>query len=205
MTLFQSLLTIKNLNRKSQGNLNTTTIRIFKMNVVKDTYLNDYRRRLKSVSQRFLLVGLLLVDTNTIKCKILGSSNRIYTLELVTTENQVHARCDCPDCVIRKVTCKHMYWFGTKQLGVSDPNFWTVETVDIFIKHNKKFQEQINRERNEICPICFELIDYQNQHTIRCTMVCQNSVHLLCWRRYNYVSFSNQCVICRSRSMPSIL
>lgn len=175
------------------------------MNVMTDMYLSDYRRRLKSVYQRFLLVGIHIIDPSTIKCKILGSSNRIYTLDLVKSGDMIEASCDCPDCSIRKVTCKHMYWFGTKQLGISDPHLWTTEMIDNFIVHNTRFPVSFAVGRNETCPICFESIDYQQEHTICCTMVCQNSVHSMCWRRYHFVSFSEKCVVCRSKSMPSIL
>ena len=174
--------------------------------MVTDAYLSDYRRRLKSISQRFLLIGIQIIDRETINCKILGSSNRIYTLEIVKSEFApfVYASCDCPDCTIRKVTCKHMYWFGTKQLGVSHPDLWTAEIIDIFIINNTRFPVQFAIGRNETCPICLEPIDYQQEHTICCTMVCQNSVHSMCWRRYHFSSFSNKCVVCRSKSMPTI-
>ena len=178
------------------------------MNVVTDAYLSDYRRRLKSVYQRFLLIGIQIVDRETIECRILGSSNRMYTLELIKSDigdhPKVYTKCDCPDCSIRKVTCKHMYWFGTKQLGVSDPNLWTVEMIDSFVINNTRFPVEFAVGRNDTCPICFEQIDYQHDYTICCTTVCQNSVHSMCWKRYHFVSFSDKCVVCRSKSMPTI-
>jgi hypothetical protein len=171
-----------------------------------NNYLSDYQRRVKSLTQRFLLIGINVIDNDTICCNILGSSGQIYTIEIVVEKHlgKILAHCNCPDCAIRKVNCKHMYWFGTKKLGVADPCQWTSELLDFFIVNNSQFYDNYAIGRNEVCPICLETMDYKTEHTICCTETCQNSVHAICWKRYHFTSFSNQCVVCRSNSMPTI-
>ena len=109
-----------------------------------DVYLKDYHRRLKSISQKFLLIGIETTDFNIIYCKLVGTSNRIYTIkiELYRSSNLVIPNCNCPDCTIRKVTCKHMYWFGRKKLGVAEPYLWTLQMIDLFVYNNLWYYNQ---------------------------------------------------------------
>jgi hypothetical protein len=165
-------------------------------------YFSNYKRRVKGLTQRILLIGGTKYNEGYLTCQILGSSNNVYTITITCQKRSVWACCNCPDSIIRDATCKHLYWFGHKILGFRDPAEWTCEAIELFAE---SFTNSAIHGRNETCPICLEDIHYDKEYTLCCVQSCQNAVHALCWKRYHFASYSTKCVICRSSTMPSVM
>ena len=166
-----------------------------------------FKRKLKSLTERILLIRFQLLYSITyrdgIEFIMLGSSNKIYNVE-IWRDLDLHCSCNCPDYKFRGTTCKHIYWIGTKFFNTMDPINWSLLDYNFIIdihRINKNTAGHIGR--NENCPICLEKINYQAESTICCTYQCYNSVHTICWGRYNDISGSTKCVFCRANSMPN--
>lgn len=181
-----------------------------------DQYTNeDYKRRLRSLTQRILLIDASVIyegcsqDFDTISgvdFKILGSSNKIYIVQVWRELYSVNCSCSCMDYTMRRRHCKHIYWLGSMKFGHMDPNYWSVSNykniiADIWIKEESI---KYNVGRNETCPICLDYIDYENDMTICCKYQCNNAVHAICWCRFYNISGKTTCVMCREDTMPVI-
>lgn len=168
-----------------------------------ESYILDYRRRWRSVTQRILLLDVH-VSESSLRCDILGSSNNQYGLCITLKDGKIISECTCLDWQVRKRTCKHLYWFGAKELFRPDPCAWTekdiVEYMDAF--DSKKQQPH---GRNEDCAICLERVNYEEENTVCCQHGCMNSVHMICWNRYCSFTGSSKCVFCRNENMPKFV
>ncbi len=172
---------------------------------------NVMKRKLKSITERILFIDSYLIYNKSnyvesVKCKILGSRNILYNLTIWKDINSnIHCKCSCPDNSLKKNKCKHIYWFGTQKFGFMDSKFWSEELYDDFISKNWILDYNNNsREKNTNCPICLETINYNNEETIRCRLICNNSIHTICWNRYRYISGKTQCVFCRNELTNTI-
>lgn len=163
-------------------------------------YIGDWCRRVKSLRERILLIGVSQ-EGGEIICDILSHTDKQYKIQITLTSPNVKVQCTCPDFCIRKVTCKHIYWLGYKKLGYKTPEEWNQETV--FNLLNNYLCNVVGR--NDTCPICLENIDYSNELTICCESECHNSVHTMCWERYFMTAYNRKCVVCRSWGMPEVL
>lgn len=167
-------------------------------------YSHIYKRKLRSLTERILLIRVeLLYSVNYkdgIEFTMLGSSNKIYNVE-ICRDLDLHYSCNCPDYKYRETVCKHIYFIGTKFFNTMDPQNWNL--LDYTHILNKYWINNNCTGRNEDCPICLEQINYQTESTICCTYQCYNSVHTICWGRYNNISRSIKCIFCRANSMPN--
>lgn len=120
------------------------------------------------------------------------------------TSYQIDVYCSCPDFTIRNNICKHMYWLGAKKIGILNPTYWEYNHLQSFINNNLYVYQMFPKGRNETCPICLEKLDYADEYTVCCNIGCHNSVHLSCWDKYYYISYSDSCVVCRTK-MPGLI
>ena len=170
----------------------------------------DYKRRLRSLTESILLVSTrVLYDDDAIiglAFTILGSKNDIYKLTVWGQYGTMKCSCSCPDYTIRNRNCKHVYWLGSKKFNNMDPDYWSTDDYDLVVTDywvtEKIKQNDIGR--NESCPICLELIDYNIDTTVVCERQCKNAVHSVCWDRYYAMTGSTQCVVCRTNPVPHI-
>jgi hypothetical protein len=170
-----------------------------------DSYLAEYRRKVKSLSENIILQGVV-AETDCSRFLIYSSSKNCYYITTRDTEyNGIHIECTCPDFKRRNKYCKHIYWLGIKQLHKENPFEWTANDIQQFLKEyyllygysHWSYPAGIIYGKNDNCPICLEPIDYENDFTLCCQNRCQNSVHVLCWNKYQEISQSYKCVICR--------
>jgi hypothetical protein len=189
------------------------------MNIHTTNYENysDYRRKIKSISDRILLLDVNYFPLqNFTQCKILGSKNNEYFLNIQIKPNNIERNinleiipddeddildiaCTCMDFQIRKEPCKHIYWFCKYNLKNHEMNPKLSSPSDLyeFLYYYLYLNKKI-KGRNETCPICLEKIDYNIDNYICCIDYCQNAVHNVCWCKYQYISNSNKCVLCRN-------
>lgn len=165
--------------------------------------LCDLKRQARSVVEHFTLLDVNIQVDNRIECKILGSTNKDYRLVFTWDVSELYYKCTCNDHTYRKVICKHLYWFGESFLARKQPTFWTMYDLTQFIRDYLYFQN-LMVGLNDICPICFNCIDYASENTVCCVSSCQNSVHAECWKRYTHITPTSKCVICRRQSMPHL-
>jgi hypothetical protein len=159
--------------------------------------------------------------TNFTQCKILGSKDKEYSINIQikplnmqnvsNDENNtdifkflpdneddiLDISCTCMDFQMRKLTCKHIYWFCNFSLRNMNPAYCKTSNLYDFLYYYLRLSKQ-NKGRNEECPICLEHIDYDNENYICCQNSCKNAVHNICWSRYKYISNSDKCVLCRN-------
>lgn len=169
----------------------------------------DFRRRLRSLIQRILLLDTSIVceaDNTHKNCvwgidfKVLGSSNTIYIVQIWRGLDKLGCSCSCLDYKMRNVYCKHIYWIGTKIFEEIEPIKWSLDKYkDIVNKYvlSEKNTLQIKCGRNDNCPICLENINYENDVTVCCKNQCFNAVHAVCWSRFYEISGNSNCVFCR--------
>jgi hypothetical protein len=182
-----------------------------------DYTLQDYKRRLKSLTQRILLIDASLIYSNMygldildeisgIDFKILGATNKIYNVQVWKEYNGLNCMCSCLDYAMRNRNCKHIYWLGSKKFGEMNPDNWSDVDYRRLVTEYWVTEENLKdyQGRNTNCPICLEYIDYQTDMTICCKYQCQNAVHATCWSRLYYISGKTNCVICREDTMPVI-
>ena len=179
---------------------------------INQSELENNKRRLKSLTERILFIDESLILDNFdqiygIDFKILGSKNSIYILHVWRNQNSIKCICNCMDYTMRNRNCKHIYWLGSNKFGNMDPLYWNLNeykkiVTDCWVELQKN---KICIGRNEMCPICFELIDYENEITICCKYQCQNSVHSICWSRLYSITSKTNCVICRTNTMPKLI
>lgn len=172
-----------------------------------DDYIEKYKRRIKSITQKFNLLNIVVIDVNNLSCYISSESKKLYIIDIFNyrDENDVKITCTCPDNMYKKYTCKHIYWLGSNHIGISEPKKWNQDMIDTFILlYSRCFIKNI-KGRNEDCPICLKHINYNSEFTVCCTKVCYNSIHTLCWYRYYLTTYSNKCVMCRSKTLPSFV
>lgn len=166
--------------------------------------LSDYKRKLKSLTEKILLLDVELIwkedNISNISCKILSSSNKIYNLKIWRECDYVKCKCECLDFTMRNVNCKHIYWFGFNKFKSMSPSEWNSIDYDFFI--TKHWVLSYNNGRNDSCPICFEHIDYTKETTIYCRYQCRNSVHSNCWNKYYNITGKTECVVCRTCTLP---
>ncbi len=167
-------------------------------------YMSDYKKRMKGLTQRMLLLGVNRspLETKTIECTVLSATDKVYTITIFSSQPEIEVTCSCPDFCMRKELCKHIYWLSFKKLGWAEPGQWTQRGIEAFVKSNLPSMTIVGR--NSECPICLEPIDYSNEMTICCNLECNNSVHAICWHRFTNASNDPRCVLCRSYSMPSL-
>lgn len=182
-------------------------------NFIKDKeYYSDFRRKIKSISDRILLLDVYYYPiSNFTQCKILGSTDKEYCINIkinqnnektendqAITEDKLNISCSCMDYQMRKQTCKHIYWFCRYSLKEKnmDPKCCKTSQLYEFLYNYLNINKSI-KGRNENCPICLEKIDYNNENFICCVDSCGNAVHNICWSRYKYISDTNKCVFCR--------
>ena len=144
------------------------------------------------------------IVSNTDREIVTDSFNTNREIDDVIDDESVIVECNCPDSTLTKHICKHIYWLGIKQFGVTYPKYWKRRHIDEFIcRHISKYKNRDGETgRNDTCPICFEEINYGNQLTLQCKEQCRNSFHTLCWKKYYFTSYSDKCVICRSNFYP---
>lgn len=178
----------------------------------------DYKRRLRSLTERILLMDVDLIYSNDlyslydidriagIDFKIVGSTNKIYNVQVWRELNRVSCACSCMDFVMRNRYCKHIFWVGSKKFGEMDPDLWLIEYYKKIVTEYWIVQENqiLKNGRNENCPICLDVIDYENDMTICCKYQCFNAVHAICWSRFYNISGNTNCVVCRTDTMPII-
>jgi hypothetical protein len=172
---------------------------------------NEYKRRLKGLTEKIVIIDTelkcepVIIDEVNCDCitginfKILSSNNNIYNLELFKKINKIMYNCNCPDFQIRKVICKHVYWLGYRKFQTTNPLEWSVNIYENLIIEHWRLDNY--KGYNDICPICLENIDYNNEFTVSCKYKCYNSIHSDCWKRYYDISSKKNCVFCRSDSM----
>jgi hypothetical protein len=178
----------------------------------------DYKRRLKSLTERIILLDTSVIYSDDIYSfdvdaicgidfKILGSTNKVYNVQVWRELDKVGCACSCMDFVMRNRHCKHIYWIGSKHFDEIDPKLWSlwdykkVVTECWIVHENRTFKNA----RNHNCPICLDFIDYENDMTICCKNECQNAVHAICWTRFYNISGKSNCVVCRTDIMPDII
>lgn len=179
----------------------------------------DYKRRLRSLTERILLIDVDLIYVNDIYSlyddidsicgidfRILGSTNKIYNVQVWRELNKVSCACSCMDFVMRNRYCKHIYWLGSKKFEEMDPDLWSIDYYKKIVTEYWIVQENktVKNARNDNCPICLDAIDYDNDMTICCKYQCYNAVHAICWTRFYNISGNTNCVVCRTDTMPAI-
>ena len=154
----------------------------------------------KSFTQRILLLDVQCKNDNQIHVTILGASNKEYSLILKTNDDDtVSSCCTCLDYQMRHEICKHLYWFGHKKMYGLHPNQWDINLFNnLYWHYNHIYQEE---GRNDMCGICLESIDYNNENSICCTWGCRNSIHTICWHRLLAATNVNRCIYCREWSL----
>jgi hypothetical protein len=177
-----------------------------------DDFYSKYKRKLRSISDRILLLDLNYYPVpNFTQCKILGSTNKEYSINIKIKCDQntqilhggelLDISCTCMDYQVRKKNCKHIYWFCRYNLKNDDmnPDSSNIMQLYEFLYYYLNLNLDINiRGRNEDCPICLEKIDYDEQNSVCCVNNCGNAVHNICWSRYKYITNSDKCVLCRN-------
>lgn len=180
-------------------------------------YYSNFRRKIKSISDRILLLDVNYYPvSNFTQCKILGSKDKEYSINIKIESNEIkkedekdyiidkeddklNISCTCMDYQMRKLNCKHIYWFCKNSLKNENMHPELCKPSDLYeFLYNYLRINKNTKGRNENCPICLEEIDYDNENFICCVDSCGNAVHNICWSRYKYISDSNKCVICRN-------
>jgi hypothetical protein len=167
----------------------------------------EYNRKLKAITENMsvretdIIIGQYNID---IFCDI-KTKNSLYEICISLCDNDdFYFNCTCPDFMIRKCICKHIYWFGYRQLNELNVNKWTRQMIHLFWVNDlskKNIHDCICK--NDICPICKEIIKYDEELSLKCEC-CENAVHSLCWinyQVYGYRLYNNKCVICRTDFM----
>ncbi len=167
------------------------------------------KRKLKSLTERILLMDVNLIQDvfiYGINFIILGSTDKMYTIQVWVEDETVNCACNCADYIMRNRICKHIYWLGSNKFNEINIDNWDLYTYNKIITEYWIDEENINvnNGRNENCPICFENIDYKYDTTICCKNECKNSVHSTCWTRLYSISGKTKCVVCRTDTMPYI-
>ena len=82
-----------------------------------DDDTSNYKRRLKSLTERILLIDTELIygvyynsidlfdSISGVNCKILGSKNTTYNICISKENDNINCTCSCPDYVQRKEYC----------------------------------------------------------------------------------------------------
>jgi hypothetical protein len=169
------------------------------------SFIGNCQRRWRGLTERMLLVGIDVATNDSITCQVLSpSNNNVYNVKIVSYPlmDKVITYCDCPDSFHRGIHCKHIYWLAIKRIGTVNPFHWTPRAIEHFVASH--IGQISQRGKNDTCPICLEYIDYEYDFTVCCGQSCGNSVHAICWKRYYFASFSDQCVLCRENTMPSL-
>lgn len=177
------------------------------INLDDNEYYSNFKRKLRSISDRILLLDVNYYPiTNFVQCKLLGSKDKEYCLNIYINSivdtidtDTIDISCTCMDFQMRKKICKHIYWFCRYSLKDIDmkPDLCKSSQLYEFLYNYLQIDKKI-KGRNENCPICLDNIDYNNENFICCTDNCGNAVHNICWSRYKYISNSNKCVLCRN-------
>lgn len=169
------------------------------------TFVENYKRRIKSITQQFNLLNIVVVDVNNLSCYISTMLRKIYIIDISDYRNDMKITCTCPDNTYKKNICKHIYWLASKHICVPDPQNWDQDDIDKFILSYSRYFIKTRKGRNDQCPICLKNIDYKNEYTFCCTQICENSIHTICWYRYYLTTYSNKCVICRNKTLPAFV
>jgi hypothetical protein len=170
-------------------------------------YLSEYKRKVKSLSENIYLEGVIIEFAHVTQFLIYSATKKHYCISIKPCKDKLKIACDCPDFQRRKMYCKHIYWLGIKQFNKENPATWMNEDIDTYLKNyyslygysHWTYPEGILYGNNDICPICLDKIDYNNEFTLCCKKGCNNSVHVMCWNNYQDVSQSYKCVLCRKQ------
>ena len=181
-----------NVDDSHQGTINPP---IRPGTIIPSIQQSTFKRKLKSLTERILLIRIQLVYSinymDGVDFTMLGSTNKIYNVK-ICRDSDLNYSCNCPDYTFRNNICKHIYWIGTKFFNTMDPQNWSLSDYNLVINKNRINKNTSGHTgRNEDCPICLEKINYQTESTICCTYQCYNSVHTICWGRYNDISGLN--------------
>lgn len=166
-------------------------------------------RQQKAIQQEMSLLKTVIMNRNfpetneddetmidIIKCSIVNiKTNKVYTVKISSDMFGINTQCSCPDYEFKKNTCKHIYWLGCWYIGNIDPEQWSENHINTFLRSQIKFLEF--RGRNDDCPICLEKINFLSENTICCLVGCRHSFHDSCWYKYYSVSRNKNCVMCR--------
>ena len=160
-----------------------------------DDDTSNYKRRLKSLTERILLIDTELIygvyynsidlfdSISGVNCKILGSKNTTYNICISKENDNINCTCSCPDYVQRKEYCKHIFWLGSRKFENMEPIYWDNKQYEKFITECWILDNNY-KGRNDNCPICLDPINYEDDNTICCKYECHNSVHAICWNRF---------------------
>jgi predicted transposase YbfD/YdcC len=161
-------------------------------------------RKWRSLTQRILLLDVKASSSNDqVVCRILGASGQTYDITVhvdthpVDNEHPIRASCNCMDATMRNVWCKHLYWLSSKRFNSLPVDQWEISNY-LQLLHDARFLSTFVKGRNDQCPICLEDIDYDNENTVCCATICQNSVHRMCWSRFVCETYDYRCVCCRT-------
>lgn len=156
------------------------------------------QRELRAITQRILLLNVDCTSELSLSVNILGASNKEYIIYLTKeTDDTVKFECTCPDFKIRHQICKHLYWFGHKQMYNTHPSNWNCYLFNKLYTYYNTAKLLQEHGRNNICGICLESIDYNIENAVCCTLGCKNSVHTICWYRLLSTTHMNRCIYCR--------
>lgn len=133
--------------------------------------------------QRSIKEKIYLIEINGNEYLIMGSSGNVYTITINNTPS-----CTCPDYLIRKTNCKHLYFVLDRVLGVTDigidKNIMADEKIKI--KYRKLEQQKIKNKKidddklDDICPLCLDELE-NGEELDWCKAMCGKYVHKSCF------------------------
>jgi hypothetical protein len=153
---------------------------------------------------RFTLLDCETHEHKKIKCVVLNyKTHETFNININWNYRfikKIRVSCNCEEQKLLKV-CQHIKWLGNTHLNSKNPRHWYSDILEIFKEKNTIYEKTIGK--NDECIICFDIINYDIQNTVHCKK-CNNSIHNLCWNKYNKINGfqSNICVICQSTTMP---
>ena len=148
----------------------------------------------RALTQRMYLLGAQrgFADQNLEhpqwKLKVQGAKGNPYTVTL----SEASQGCSCPDHVIRKLPCKHMYFVAYRIAGL------THEVAEWFHDIDAKLYDRLQlRPAAQVsgeCAICFEPV---NAEGTTCHQ-CKHPFHQSCAERWRAHCVPTTCPLCRA-------
>lgn len=178
--------------------------------MIKKLYINEYIRKARSLIQKMMLFDVCKDEhcDDIIHFYIMGNRQYIYKISICIDKQPILIKCNCPDFTYKNVDflyCKHIYWLGFS-IFLKEPDNWDIELISNYYEEFNSIKRRKNYiGRNDNCPICLEIIDYENQNTFCCKESCGNAVHSQCWLSFYVVAYNHNCVCCRGKTMPRII
>lgn len=147
-------------------------------------------------------IYLLSAEDN--KFKVFAQSLKEYTIKIEKLENNKDKMtCTCMDFVMRKKTCKHIYFLVCKIAKCESKIVHLNKHLDVIkksifdnikkIKHNEEIKE-IEYNKDEMCSICYDELGESN--CIKCESSCENYFHNNCMSMW--LKKANTCPLCRT-------